>query len=234
MRHGYLSELQSKISGTSATAASAPRRCPVGQYGSLFKKALVPPSASDLPDDVGIKAIADARSSGVDDLPDSVHGGIPAGYTYFGQLVVHDLTHRVAATLQNINTASLDLDTIYGGGPDRCPHLFQPPYLNVDWGRGVDGGQHLFYLGRTGEAALFENRHLSHGGALDLPRIDTRSPGIAATESTVCMTPVLNDERNDDNLILAQLTTQLLLVHNNVANYLHQMGDSSKGYARLD
>ena len=234
MRHGYLSELKSKVSGTSANASQAPRRCPVGHYVSLFKKALVAPSASDLRIEDRIKDIAAARSSGVDDLPDSIHGGIPAGYTYFGQLVVHDLTHRVAATLQNINTASLDLDTIYGGGPDRCPHLFQPPYLNVDWSRGVDGGQHLFYLGRTGKAALFENRHLSHGGALDLPRIDTRSLGIAATEPKVCMTPLLNDERNDDNLILAQLTTQLLLVHNKVADYLHQMGDPTNSYAHLD
>jgi hypothetical protein len=237
MRHGFLSELQGAIQpGTTAGAdasTQAPGRCPVGHYGSLYKDELTTPSSDELPVKDSIKGIADARSSGVDDLPDSDHGGVPAGYTYFGQLVAHDLTHRVLATLENLNTASLDLDTIYGGGPDRCPHLFQPPYLNVDWSR-LDAGQHLFYLGRTGKAAYFENEHLPYGEARDVPRIDTGSNGAAATEPTVCMTPVLHDERNDDNLILSQLTMRLLLVHNAVADYLNRKGDPTRNDAPLD
>jgi hypothetical protein len=176
--------------------------------------------------------IADARSSGVDDLPNDGYGSIPAGYTYFGQLVVHDLTHSVAIagrdkippTLENLRTPSLDLDTIYGGGPRRCPHLYQSPYVKSPVAA-TDDGQHLFNLGRTAEAAPPRHETFKGGQPLDLPRIDTVSRGIAKTSTDTCVMPLVNDERNDDNLILSQLTAQFLRVHNAVADHLDQQGD---------
>lgn len=66
---------------------------------------------------------------------------VPAGYTFFAQFVDHDVTldvttalhgddlradnsnHRVDK-LPNLRTASLDLDCVYGFGPEASPHLF--------------------------------------------------------------------------------------------------------------
>lgn len=244
MRHGQLSDIHRKTLSQPAAkeGADAPAaHCPFGHYSSLFAAGAPASGGEPLPDRNAIARIADARSSGVDDPPSDEHGDIPAGYTYFGQLVVHDLTHSIAiagrdgasAGLENLNTSSLDLDTIYGGGPVRCPHLYQPPYLGQPYGSD-DDGQHLFYLGRTDGAALPENAHLAGGQPLDLPRIDTSSRGIAGTRPATSVTPLVHDDRNDDNLILSQLTAQLMRAHNNVAAYLHQNGDPTNGDAMLN
>ena len=72
----------------------------------------------------------DARDSS----PDS---GIPAAYTFFAQFVDHDITldtrtqlHSDALNdsqinkLPNLRSASLDLDCVYGLGPDAMPFMF--------------------------------------------------------------------------------------------------------------
>lgn len=56
---------------------------------------------------------------------------VPAGYTYFGQFVDHDLTldttssfaHPKAAA-SNLRTPALDLDCVYGSGPQDQPYLY--------------------------------------------------------------------------------------------------------------
>lgn len=76
--------------------------------------------------------------------PDS---GIPAGYTFFAQFVDHDITldtsselHGAAQSnkeieeLPNLRSASLDLDCVYGFGPEASPYLYdqsQPGRLLV-------------------------------------------------------------------------------------------------------
>ena len=76
--------------------------------------------------------------------PDGVHDGpdpeenlwIPAGYTYFGQFVDHDLTFDNTSSLNpaddgtqnrhptNLRTPRFDLDSVYGDGPDAQPFLY--------------------------------------------------------------------------------------------------------------
>ena len=58
---------------------------------------------------------------------------IPAGYTYLGQFIDHDLTldftsdpnrsNRVEE-LSNARTPAFDLDSVYGLGPEVHPHLY--------------------------------------------------------------------------------------------------------------
>lgn len=68
--------------------------------------------------------------------PDS---SIPAGYTFFAQFVDHDITLDVVTDLHgnplpnaeisklpNLRSPSLDLDCIYGFGPEASPHLYNP------------------------------------------------------------------------------------------------------------
>ncbi len=58
---------------------------------------------------------------------------IPAGYTYFGQFVDHDITFDPASSLMRSNdpsgllnhrTPRLDLDNVYGKGPTVDPFLY--------------------------------------------------------------------------------------------------------------
>jgi hypothetical protein len=58
---------------------------------------------------------------------------VPAGYTYFGQFVDHDITFDTTSTLDitdsttftNQRTPSFDLDNLYGLGPDAAPYMYQ-------------------------------------------------------------------------------------------------------------
>jgi len=64
--------------------------------------------------------------------PDS---DIPAAYTFFAQFVDHDITLDTTSRLEsdwvqdphkvpNLRSASLDLDCVYGFGPEASPHLY--------------------------------------------------------------------------------------------------------------
>lgn len=72
---------------------------------------------------------------------------IPAGYIFFAQFIDHDITLDATSKLRgqplsqaeiedlpNIRSASLDLDCIYGFGPEASPHIYdanQPGHLAV-------------------------------------------------------------------------------------------------------
>ena len=59
---------------------------------------------------------------------------LPAGYTYFGQFVDHDLTFDSTSSIDpsspenptNLRTPKFDLDCVYGDGPDAQPFLYDP------------------------------------------------------------------------------------------------------------
>ena len=118
---------------------------------------------------------------------------IPAGFTYFGQFVDHDLTFDPISQLQRDNdpdaltdfrTPRLDLDSVYSRGPDDVPFIYDRD------------GVHLL-IGRNA------------GGDDDLPR---NSNGRA----------LLGDSRNDENLIVSQLALGFLKYHNRVVDALSQ------------
>jgi hypothetical protein len=71
----------------------------------------------------------DAPKDGKDDE----ESGIPSLYTYFGQFIDHDITFDPASSLQKQNdpdaltdfrNPALDLDNVYGRGPDDSPFLY--------------------------------------------------------------------------------------------------------------
>jgi hypothetical protein len=57
---------------------------------------------------------------------------VPAGYTYFSQFVDHDVTFETTSNLEagqspaptNLRTPRLDLDCLYGSGPDDQPFMY--------------------------------------------------------------------------------------------------------------
>lgn len=64
---------------------------------------------------------------------DNLDGHADAGMTFLGQFVDHDVTLDATsalgtridpATIPNVRTPSLDLDCVYGAGPEASPHLY--------------------------------------------------------------------------------------------------------------
>ena len=68
---------------------------------------------------------------------ESLDSAIPAGYIFFAQFIDHDITldattglrdapktDAVISGLPNIRSASLDLDCVYGFGPEGSPHIY--------------------------------------------------------------------------------------------------------------
>jgi hypothetical protein len=81
---------------------------------------------------VGEPATEDTPLGGSDD-EENVQ--IPAGYTYLGQFIDHDITFDPVSSLtrqndpnalNNFRTPRLDLDSLYGRGPSDQPFLYQP------------------------------------------------------------------------------------------------------------
>ena len=131
---------------------------------------------------------------------DEENAGISAGYTYLGQFIDHDITFDPASSLQQQNdpnalvdfrTPRLDLDSVYGRGPDDQPYMY-------------DGKK--FRLGRP----LFELDQPTK--VRDLPRFaDPNDPNGAKRA-------LIGDKRNDENVIVAQLHAAMLQFHNKLVD----------------
>ncbi len=147
------------------------------------------------------------------DGPRGVNSGdnanIPAGYTYLGQFVDHDITLDTTTLSEmvedpgavwNFRTPGLDLDSVYGSGPRAQPSM----YDRTTKGMGGDPSAVKMLLGRTaigGAEADFAD--LPH----DLPR---NVQGFA----------IIGDERNDENLLVAQTHLSFLRFHNAIVDRL--------------
>lgn len=164
--------------------------------------------------------------------------GIPAGYTYLGQLVAHDMTKPIDplflgdAMLDEISATRewpLFLETLYGDGPIGTPLIYQLSGEDAHLGR---NGKLRLGLVR-GQGSVGEQVTIS---ARDIPRLGCPvsnsqfSPaqrgrpilsecveglfGSDNAERTVATEPLLFDPRNDDNLIASQLLTVFIRLHN--------------------
>jgi len=169
-----------------------------GMFGRMFP--MLPPLKVS---EAKLQALAAAM---VDSNPGDTNGNnpeIPAGFTYLGQFVDHDITLDLTSLgdkekdplgIENFRTPSLDLDCVYGLGPDGSPHLYaRNPTAGNKHGPKLLIGKNL----NTGEGD-FRN---------DLPR----SPeGFA----------LIGDHRNDENLLVAQTHLAFLKFHNAVCDRL--------------
>lgn len=173
-----------------------------GMFGRMF------PNLTPLVvDDAALHELANAMK---DPDPESATGNntkVPAGFTYLGQFVDHDITLDLTAfgekeddpnAVRNFRTPALDLDSIYGLGPDGSRQLYARNGVN---GSGKSPGPKLL-IGKNVAVADppgdFRN---------DLPR----SPeGFA----------LIGDHRNDENLLVAQTHLAMLKFHNKVCDKL--------------
>jgi hypothetical protein len=156
---------------------------------------------------------------GVEDEDENT--SIPAGYTYLGQFIDHDITfdpvsnprrQNNPAALVDFRTPRFDLDAVYGRGPADEPYLYSPEDLvEVDGQRLRTGAGLKFLLGPPTATAARSTV------VPDLPRntvldIDTGTwgPGRA----------LIGDPRNDENLVISQLHRTFLQFHNAVVDDL--------------
>ena len=131
-----------------------------------------------------------------EDPATAVDGPADAGIAFLGQFIDHDLTLDVTTDLgvavgdvtniQNFRTPRLDLDCVYGSGPEASPHLFD---------RSLGSGKMLF------------GRNPAEGhdapNPQDLPR---NRQGTA----------LIGDPRNDENLFVSQLHGRQFVAKHNV------------------
>ncbi|MGF1625761.1 MAG: heme peroxidase family protein [Alphaproteobacteria bacterium] len=173
-----------------------------GMFGRMFPK-LPPLQVAD----AKLKALAEAMLD-----PDPLDGSqdnaeIPGGFTYLGQFVDHDITLDLTSlsekandptATENFRTPSLDLDCLYGLGPDGSPHLYARDPANPS--RRLP----KFLIGRNTTVGF---GNVTGDFRNDLPR----SPeGIA----------LIGDHRNDENLLVAQTHLAFLKFHNKVVDIL--------------
>src|SRR4051812_18019298 len=161
--------------------ASVVGRQAEGRFGLMFKKlpGYAPPD--DALVDLGRHMTESAPPGDGDPLDNP---SIPAGFTFLGQFVDHDMTFDQTAlpaqqvdphALTNFDTARFDLASVYGNGPEGSPELYAA----------------------TGSGRLLLARPQ---GIDDLPR---RPDGTA----------YIGDRRNDENLIICQLHLAFVKFH---------------------
>jgi hypothetical protein len=144
---------------------------------------------------------------------------IPAGFTYLGQFVDHDLTFdRTAVTLgENVSPAdllqarspSLDLDSLYGAGPSDPE---SEKFYEAD-------GIHL-KMGRTEPVE-------------GLPRFDGSDlPRGAGSNAAQRRKAIIPDPRNDENLAVAQSHLAFIRLHNRVVDELPSSVPASQRFSK--
>lgn len=129
--------------------------------------------------------------SKIDELENKFGSKIPAGYTYFGQFVDHDITLDTTSLtareidpdqIINFRTPRLDLDCVYGRGPGDQPYLYD----------------------RDNKGKLLVGA-VPGTNLRDLPR---NQQGRA----------LIGDMRNDENSIVSQLQLAFILAHNELVD----------------
>ena len=161
-------------------------------------------------------ALADAITANVTQ-PDSENPAIPAGFTYLGQFVDHDLTmDRTAVQLgEDVNledllqgrSPALDLDSVYGRGPrDPADRVFY-----------AEDGVSL-KMGTTSPTTFPDDRVNVALEGFDLPRFGTGATGADRRR------PLIPDARNDENLVIAQTHLAFIRFHNRVVAELALKG----------
>jgi hypothetical protein len=165
-----------------------------GRFGRMFRD--LPPF---VPGDDQIAAVAGTMVEQDPAAPGGDNEAVPAGYTYLGQFIDHDLTFDPQSSLDRQNdpdaltdfrSPRFDLDSVYGRGPADEPYLYD---------KGRPGG---FLL--VGE----------HDDVLDLPRNQQE-------------TAVIGDPRNDENVFVSQMHLTMLLFHNKVLERLADFPDAA-------
>lgn len=131
---------------------------------------------------------------------------VPVGMVFFGQFIDHDITLDVTSSFSRVNqpsditnqrTPTLDLDCIYGAGPEATPFLYlsEGEFANIKLATGAD----------EFEATEFAKRDLFRASG------QSKARGRA----------IIGDPRNDENGILRQMQLGMIQFHNLIVDEIH-------------
>jgi hypothetical protein len=191
-----------------------------GHHGRIYRHDIVPPRgvafragrfgrmvpelATPLePPDAALVELGLAMIDGPGGNQSGDNANIPAGFTYLGQFVDHDITldtttlneaSQDPTAIENFRTPRLDLDSVYGFGPRAQPSLYD---------RHSRGRAKLL----VGATVVGGAEPIKAGLLHDLPR---NAQGFA----------IIGDERNDENLLVAQTHLAFLRFHNAIVDQL--------------
>ncbi|GAA5032181.1 ovoperoxidase [Marivirga lumbricoides] len=164
-----------------------------GRFGRMFKD--LPPLYN-----------APSSLSGLGKVAGPMDGGntakftnsVPLGMVFFGQFIDHDITFDTTTSFSSINhpneilnsrSAELDLDSVFGGGPEDDPFLYAPR------------SEGFFLLTGKSNNNLGQNKQTE---AHDLQRNGKE-------------TAIIGDPRNDENRVISQMQLAFIRFYN--ANY---------------
>lgn len=129
---------------------------------------------------------------------------IAVGQIFFGQFVDHDITLDLTSSFarldqpeetENFRTPTLDLDCIYGDGPEGSPFLYF-----------ADGNK-------------FSGVKLLTGA--DMPGANAKQKEDLAR--SIHGTAIIGDPRNDENRVISQLQLGIIRFHNEVVDHLYKL-----------
>jgi Animal haem peroxidase len=177
--------------------------------------------ATKLPFDDPTKKLLDDLGTFMGTSPPAGDSKIPAGFTYFGQFVDHDITfdtsssldvQQDAPTINNMRSPSLDLDSLYSRGPALSAFIYafpspaEPPSaIRFQLGSNQPSGSG----GPAGTTGMIVQTQF------DVPRVvNPLNPALSTN------TAIIGDPRNDENLIVSQFHRAMLRFHNKVVDDL--------------
>ncbi len=193
--------------GTERTAANIG-----GKKGARFFDRMFPNLPPLTASDDALFTLAQAMKDTAAQSPSGDNTKIPAGFTYLGQFVDHDITLDLTPLsgaqedlemIDNFRTPGLDLDCIYGSGIESHRFMFRrddkAKFLIGTAKASVD-------VGFTSQIPALPNdlERNRHGAAL------------------------IADHRNDENLLVAQTHLAFLKFHNKVVDLVRKPGMSDE------
>ena len=170
-------------------AAEVPRSSlPHGKFGRLFGTLLPfkPPDALLIELGKPNGPMEDKAKKAGDNT------AIPAGFTYLGQFIDHDVTFDPVSlitkkndpdSLHNFRTPRFDLDSVYGFGPGASPHLYN----------------------RNDPDKLLTAKN------------EANEPDLPRNRQQIAL---IGEPRNDENILISQLQVALLHFHNAIVDFL--------------
>jgi len=190
--------------GTPPALEEAPRGpgFPGGARTHGFFDRMFPDLPPLVPDDAKLEALAAVMRDPDPDDTTLDNQTIPAGFTYFGQFIDHDISldlNSLSAKIEdptmikNFRTPGLDLDCIYGSGLG--PHRF-------------------LYAQDTPKFLIGTATPSPDAGGVTIPALPN---DLERTRHGVA---IIGDHRNDENLVVAQTHLAFLKFHNKVVDKL--------------
>lgn len=196
---GFLQGLSPAGCPFSAATPAAPSGNPpdaLFKFGRMFPRAECLNALAQQEMIDRLKELGQAMNAEPSAGADARDSDIPAGYTYLGQFIAHEITFDMTKGLPPVEdpdsgrSPQIDLDGIYGNGPDSDE--------STDW---YEADRARLKVSNT-TAIQDLNRSFPN----DLFRVDKKA--------------MIGDPRNDENLITAQTHLALISFHNRIVDDL--------------